>query len=228
MATPKPGQSATASTPKTPGSTSSGSTWKTWGTRALNLMRPNFGKDSTGKGGASRITKLIFGTLIFVLVGQLLVTAMTLLNNAYHLGLNAPVFAGTPWLNWFFAIYFLLLIGLWFLLNYLGFFPKPEPLPAGRGRGGAGGAKKGVTQIPGIGGPHVRAKAPEAPAPAAPARKSFFGGRSSSPAATAQAAAKADPKTLAAINAATTPGDYDDAYERVKAAQRLKRRRTLR
>ena len=243
MASAKNGQTTPASPAKSPGPSSSaakasappssGGGLAAWGGRALNLLRPNFGKDSPGKSGGSRITKLIFGTLIFVLVGQLLVTGLTILNAAYKLNLNQAIFPGAPWLSWFFAIYFVLLIGLWFALNYFGFFPKPEPLPANRGGSGSAGAKKGVTQIPGIGGPRVRARAPEVAAPASSGGKGATSKvASSAKLATSKAApaasARGASKTAPAAVATAASGAYDDAYERVKAAQRQKRRRGLR
>ncbi len=224
MANPKNGPSASGRSPQPNGSSSAS---PSWGTRIANIFRPNFGKDGPVKGGGSRITRLIFGTLIFVLVGQLLVTGLTILNSAYNLGLQQPVFKSATWLTWFFLIYFVLLVGLWFLLNYFGFFPRPEPVTTSRtssGRTSSGsstGDKKGPTQIPGIGGPRARPRRAEVPPPAPSGRKGATD--------TTKAVAKAPTKPSAAATATdSASGEYDETYERVKAAQRQKRRRVLR
>lgn len=221
MANPKTGQNASGRSSQSNGSSSSGA-GPSWGTRLANIMRPNFGRDGSTKGG-SRITRLIFGTLIFVLVGQLLVTGLTILDSAAHLGLQQPVFTGASWLTWFFLIYFLLLVGLWFALNYFGFFPRPEPVSTNRTSSGksssssSSGDKKGPTQIPGIGGPRARQRRAEVTPPATNGRKGA--------ADTTKAATKTSPATT---EAASASGEYDEAYERIKAAQRQKRRRELR
>ncbi|HEU0027036.1 MAG TPA: hypothetical protein VFQ25_07965 [Ktedonobacterales bacterium] len=218
MANPKTGQSASDRSPQPPGSSPTGGAGSSWGSRILDAIRPNFGRNAQGKGSGSRITKLIMGTLIFVLVGQLLVTGMTVLDSVYHLGLQQPVFPGTNWLTWFFLIYAVLLIGLWLLLNYFGFFPKPEPASTTRTSSSSSRDKKAVSQIPGIGGPRARQRRPEAATPAANGRKG----------ATDTGKAAAKPNAAAKTQAASSSGKYDKAYERVKAAQRQKRRRELR
>lgn len=217
MANPKNGQSASGRSPQPTGSSSDGGAGSSWGGRVLNALRPNFGQATQGKGGGSRITKLIMGTLIFVLVGQLLVTGMTVLDNVYHLGLQQPVFSGASWLTWFFLIYAVLLIGLWFLLNRFGFFPRPEPVTTSRTTSGSSRDKKAVSQIPGIGGPRVRQRRAETAPAAVNGRK----GATDS----VKAVAKSSATTT---SQASSEGEYDEAYERVKAAQRQKRRRALR
>ena len=210
------------------GSSTTSDAKPSWMTRITNVMRPNFGRNSPGRGGSSRITKLIFGTLIFVLVGQLLVTGLTILDSVYKLGLQQPVFKGAPWLSWFFLIYFVLLIGLWVLLNYLGFFPKPDPLPPAGSRNAttSSGGNKNVTHIPGIGGPRVRQRTAPTPPPApTPARKGIFGFGAKSATATAVATKPAKSSTS---QGATNGRAYDETYQRVKAAQRQKRRRSAR
>jgi cytoskeletal protein RodZ len=149
-----------------------------------------------------------------VVVGQLLVTAEYALDSALKLGLQQPVFKGVTWITPFFVIYFVLLVGLWFGLNKFGFFPRPEPLPSTRSSGGSSSSKKGVTQIPGIGGPRPR-RADVTP-PTANGKKS----------AATPAKATAKPSATSSTQASSS-GAYDDAYERVKAAQRQKRRREL-
>lgn len=211
------------------GSSTTSDSKPSWLTRAANIMRPNFGRNTPGRGGSSRITKLIFGTLLFVLVGQLLVTGLTILDGTYKLGLQQPVSKGMPWLSWFFLIYFVMLIGLWFLLNYFGFFPKPDPLPPSGSRRSASssnGGARGPAQIPGIGGPRARARSiAPAPTPVTAARSGFFSsliGRRNTTGATATTATKESDHADAVARA------YDETYQRVKAAQRLKRRRGMR
>jgi hypothetical protein len=201
-----------------------------WMTRIANVMRPNFGRDTSNRRGGSRITKLIFGTLLFVLVGQLLVTGLTILDSVYKLGLQAPVFSGAPWLSWFFLIYFVLLIGLWILLNYLGFFPKPEPLPPAGSRkassSNGSGAGKNVTQIPGIGGPRARPRAPTPPPPAPAPVNVRKGLLALLPKASKAATTVATKTTKATTAQEPTNRAYDAAYERARAARRQKRRRS--
>jgi hypothetical protein len=219
MPNPKTGQNASGGSPRPTGSSSTGAA-SSWGARIVNLFRPNFGKDGPVKGG-SRTMRLIMGTLIFVLVGQLLITGLAILDSSAKLGLQQPVFQGVGWLTWFFLIYFLMIVGLWFLLNYLGFFPRPEPISSrnSTGRtssGSSSGDKKGTVQIPGIGGPRARLRRAEVTPPTTNGRKG---------AADTSKAAKPSAK---ATEAPSASGDYDKAYERVKAAQRQKRRRELR
>lgn len=223
MANPNTGQNAGS------GSTGGGSSSR--GGRAIgalgslaNFFRPNFGKDGPVKGG-SRITRLIMGTLIFVLVGQLLVTGLYAADAAFKLGLQQPVVKNVSWLTWFFLIYFVALIGLWFGLNKFGFFPRPEPLPPSSRTGTStrsSSGKKAVTQIPGIGAPRARTR--RADAPTAPTS-----GKKAPPPPPAKVTTKVTTKIAAkAGGAATDSGAYDETYDRVKAAQRLKRRRELR
>ncbi|HEX9035824.1 MAG TPA: hypothetical protein VF808_02425 [Ktedonobacterales bacterium] len=199
------------------GSSSAGGAKPGWLTQVGNLMRPNFGRDTPGRSGRSRVTKLIMGTLIFVLVGQLFLTGLTILDSVYKLGLQQPIFKGANWLTWYIAIYVVVLLGLWFLLNYLGFFPRPEPAPPAGSRlsSSSSGGKK-AAQIPGIGGPRVRQRV--AAPPPAPANS-----RKGAPIA----AAKATKSPSEQGNAVATRAN-DDAYERVKATQRQKRRREMR
>jgi hypothetical protein len=220
MADPKTGKGAPSRSPQPTGSSSNGGASSSWGSRIFDAIRPSFGKNAQGQSSGSRITKVIMGTLIFVFVGQLLVTGMTILDSVYHLGLQQPVFPGANWLTWLFLIYAVLLIGLWLLLNRFGFFPRPEPINANRTASSSSRDKKAVSQIPGIGGPRARQRRVEAAAPAANGRKG---------ASSASSASKAVAKPSATTTAqASSSGDYDEAYERVKAAQRLKRRRELR
>ncbi len=222
MANPKTGQSASGRSSQPTGSSSTGA-GPSWGTRIANLFRPNFGKDSPQK-GSSRLTRLIFGTLIFVLVGQLLVIGLNALDSYAKLGLQQPVVKGASWLTWFFLIYFVLLVGLWFALNYFGFFPRPEPLPSNRtASGSSSGGKKGPAQIPGIGGPRTRGRRVEAAPPAANGRK----GATDTTKATANTKAAAKPSATTKETGAAS-GEYDETYERIKAAQRQRRRRELR
>ena len=217
MANPKTGKSAPNRSPQPAGSSSDS---PSWGERIIGVLRPNFGKGGPVK-SSSRITRLIFGTLIFVLVGQLLVTGMTILDSAYHLGLQQPVLPSISWLTWFFLIYFVMLIGLWFALNYFGFFPKPEPISSSRTSSsrtssGSSSDKKGPVQIPGIGGPRARQRRAEVAPPVANGRKG------------AADTTKAAAKPSATSTQASAAGKYDETYDRVKAAQRQKRRRELR
>lgn len=196
-------------------------------TGVANFFKPNFGKEGATPRRGSRTARSMMGMFAFVIVAEVLLTLISLVTGWLNLPLMQPIVPGVSWLNWQLVIFAVLILGLWIVFNQMGWFPKPEPLPASaRGSTSSANGKKTVTQIPGIGGPKVRAPKPVVRAPiasaATPTKPSFFSRLTGSASKTS---AKAEP---AATSVASVSGEYDEAYERVKAAQRLKRRRSLR
>lgn len=176
----------------------------------------------------SPTTRFIVGSITFVLVAELLTYLIDFANVKFKLNLTQPIFGpSASWLSWFFLINVVLILGLWILLNRMGFFPRDmwsasrtsgtRGGPAGRaGAGSSTSNGKSANQIPGIGKARTRAERRHS--------------------ATAKAISAANSKSRAAASSArsTTPepeyvsGEHDDAYERAKAAQRLRKRRALR
>jgi hypothetical protein len=229
-ATPTTGASANNNTPGTAGAKPSILT------NVANFFRPNFGKDGVTPRRGSRTMRSMMGMFAFVIIAEILLTVVTLAASAFGLqgALTQPLAPGVTWLNWELVIFGVMVLALWTVFNRMGWFPKPEPLPASsRGSTSSANGKKKVTQIPGIGGPKARTVTPvvrtttTSPAPVKPSYFARLTGQG------ANKAAKTAPATAAKATSAAAPtasdnGEYDKAYERVKAAQRLKRRRSLR
>lgn len=179
----------------------------------------------------SSTTRFIIGSVTFVLVAELLTYLIDFANIQYKLNLNQPIIGpNASWFTWFFVINVVLILGLWILLNRLGFFPRDMWAPRnGTTRGATSSGKNGstasksVSEIPGIGKQRTRAERRRiAEAQAAQAAQAAKGkgdkGDKGRAAATTRTTA-----TEAAISA-----EHDEAYERVRAAQRTRKRRALR
>ncbi|HZC04021.1 MAG TPA: hypothetical protein VE338_00115 [Ktedonobacterales bacterium] len=203
------------------------------GQRIAGVFRaPISGSSSQGTGfrrKTSSTTRFIVGSVTFILVAELLTYLIDYANIQFKLNLNQPIIgASASWLTWFFLINVVLILGLWILLNKMGFFPRDMWAPrngtsaargaASQGNGSAGN-KKSADQIPGIGKARTRAErryAAEAAAAAAAAKTTKAKGRPAS----------ADSRASAAEIAYSS--DHDEAYDRAKAAQRLRMRRARR
>jgi hypothetical protein len=205
------------------------------GQRVMEFILP---PASAGGGGTglrrktSSTTRFIVGSVTFILVAELLTYLIDFANLQFKLNLNQPIIAGNSatWFSWFFVINVVIILGLWILLNKLGFFPRdmwaPRNGTTGRGassNGSAGsssanGAKKSGDQIPGIGATRTRAERRYSAALAAEAA--------------AAKAAKGKGRTATVESRATNDGAFssthDEAYDRAKAAQRLRTRRARR
>jgi hypothetical protein len=205
------------------------------GQRVMEFILP---PASAGGGGTglrrktSSTTRFIVGSVTFILVAELLTYLIDFANLQFKLNLNQPIIAGNSatWFSWFFVINVVIILGLWILLNKLGFFPRdmwaPRNGTTGRGassNGSAGsssanGAQKSGDQIPGIGATRTRAERRYSAALAAEAA--------------AAKAAKGKGRTATVESRATNDGAFssthDEAYDRAKAAQRLRTRRARR
>ncbi len=198
--------------------------------------------------------KFFQGSLIFVGGSYIIILALTYLSARFpQLGLNGYVqpphanvlvLSGLTWEN---LIFLVAIIGLWAAVQKLGLMPRPQPYTPQPGRGASGasgssGAKGGslsANALPGIGERRTRterrhlaavAAEKEAQKAAAAAAKNKTRAKAAAadvaPVATKTArvaTTKAPAVTVAAPK--TIAGDHDEMYERVKADQRLRRRR---
>ncbi len=166
----------------------------------------------------SSTTRFIVGSVTFILVAEVLTYLVDYANLQFKLNLNQPIFgASAGWLTWFFLINVVLILGLWILLNRLGFFPRDmwsasrntttRGSSSSNGNGG-GNKKNNASQIPGIGKPHTRAERRYTAATAAAKNANGKG------------------RTATSDDAYST--EHDEAYDRAKAAQRQRKRRALR
>lgn len=195
--------------------------------------------------------KFFQGSLIFVGGSYIIILALTYLSARYpQMGLNGYIqpphanvlaLSGLTWEN---LIFLVVIIGLWAAVQKLGLMPRPQPYTPQPGRGasgasGASGAKGGSSSanaLPGIGERrtrterrHLAAVAAEKEAQKAAAKnktRAKAAATDVAPVATKAArvaTAKAPAVAVAAPKAIA--GDHDEMYERVKADQRLRRRR---
>lgn len=176
--------------------------------------------------------KLLFGYLIFLVVAQYAIPlALSFADSTLHLNLGAHVTAdrNTPFLGgltWYFALYILLTLGVLLVLLRFNIIPR-DPL-------GSRARLDAQRQA------RLNAAASTTPSGSGRSRTRAARRKASSAAAVAAAAAppagrkgaKAEPAATASaprvVPKARDGGTHDDAYERVKAAQRLARRRAAR
>jgi hypothetical protein len=220
----------TKSSAKTPtaGATPRQATGPSLGQRVAGFLRAPMasGGQTVGR-KTSSTTRFIVGSVTFILVAELLTYLIDYANLQFKLNLNQPIAGPSAgWFTWFFVINVVLILGLWIILNRLGFFPRdmwaPRNGTTARGASsnngnGAGNKKNAASQIPGIGKARTRAER-----------------RYTATSAAAAAAAKATNGKGRATDTRATADDsayntgHDDAYDRVKAAQRQRKRRALR
>ncbi|HET9110771.1 MAG TPA: hypothetical protein VFN78_08100 [Ktedonobacterales bacterium] len=220
----------TKSSEKTPatGSARAQTAGPTLGQRLGSFFRPAPGERTGLRRQTSSTTRFIVGSVTFILVAELLTYVIDYANIQFKLNLNQPIIGSSAsWLTWFFLINVVLILGLWILLNKMGFFPRDMWAPrngtsTARGatsQGGSNGAKKNANQIPGIGKARTRAErryAAEAAAAAAAAKATKGKGRAAN-------------ETTRQVAAEVALGsEHDVSYERAKAAQRLRMRRARR
>ena len=196
------------------------------GQRVAGLFRPPASRGAPGeRKPMSSTMRFIIGSVTFVFLAEALTYGIEYVNIQFKLNLNQPILgASASWLSWFFVINVVIILGLWITLNRMGFFPRDMWAPRngttttarGSSRGGGasgGGSKSAANAIPGIGKARTRAERRFT----ATAKATTTNGKGRS--ATANTSA-ADDASLSA--------EHDDAYDRVKAAQRLRKRRALR
>lgn len=223
----------TKSSEKTPtaGPTSAQTPSPTLGQRFGSIFRAPASGERTGlRRQTSSTTRFIVGSVTFILVAELLTYAIDYANIQFKLNLNQPIIGSSAsWLTWFFLINVVLILGLWIVLNKMGFFPRDMWAPrngttttrggASQGSGSNGNKKNAASQIPGIGKPRTRAErryAAEAAAAAATAKAAKGKGRSAT-----------ETSKPAAIDI-PLGSEHDVAYDRAKSAQRLRMRRARR
>lgn len=209
----------------TPGAASQSEASPSLGQRIAGFFRaPGASGGQGGQRPASNTTRFIIGSVIFILVAEVLTYLIQYANIQFKLNLNQPIAgANASWLTWFFLINVALILGLWILLNRLGFFPRDmwtSTRTSSTARGasssgsGNGNKKNDVNQIPGIGKSRTRAER-RMLATANAAKATNGKGRASS-------------DTRAAADDADFSTEHDEAYDRAKAAQRQRKRRALR
>ncbi len=221
----------TKSSEKAPatGPTSGKTPSPTLGQRFGSIFRAPASGERTGlRRQTSSTTRFIVGSVTFILVAELLTYAIDYANIQFKLNLNQPIIGSSAsWLTWFFLINVVLILGLWIVLNKMGFFPRDMWAPrngtttargGGSKSGGTNGNKKNAAnQIPGIGKPRTRAERRYAADTAAAAAKATKGKGHSTSETTRQAAIDIP-----------LGSEHDVTYERAKAAQRLRMRRARR
>lgn len=221
----------TKSSEKTPGAAPAQSSGPSLGQRLGGLFRAPASGERTGlRRQTSSTTRFIVGSVTFILVAELLTYLIDYANIQFKLNLNQPIIgASASWLTWFFLINVVLILGLWILLNKMGFFPRDMWAPrngtsttrggTSQGSGSNGNKKNAANQVPGIGKPRTRAErryAAEMAAAAAAAKASKGKGRSTTD------------TTRTATAELALSAEHDVAYDRAKAAQRLRMRRARR
>lgn len=216
--------------------TNSATSGASWTQRLAGAFRPAPGGGANGQ-RRSPTSRFIVGSVTFIIVAELLTYLMYFLNAQFNLHLERPVSPTVSWLTPYLIVNVVIIGGLWILLNRLGFFPRDMwaqrngTTTGGRGAAsGANGTKGGkasANQIPGIGKQRTRADRRAAAISLPPAKAN---GKSN---ATSVAEKDAGRRGGAAVASRTTEavvvtGEHDDAYERARAAQRLRRRRDTR
>jgi len=193
------------------------------------FFRPAPGGAGAPRKPQSSTSRFIMGSVIFIFVAEIITYGLDFANTQFKLHLQQPL-AGpsATWLTPFFVINVVVILGLWILLNRMGFFPRDmwnasRSANAARGRaangtgsaGNAANAKNG-SQIPGIGKARTRAERRHA----------------AMVSAASTANAKNSKQRVAATRGAsddtTFSAEHDDAYDRARAAQRQRKRRALR
>lgn len=218
----------------------------TTGARAPQALRPSVGQrvmdvlrgpmvsnpnaPNTQRGAMGRYFR---NMILFFVLAEALTFGMEYVNVQFKLHLEQPI-PGVSWLSWMLLINLVIIAGVFLGLRSMGFFPtdmfSPQANSAARGSssagatGGSGSRGSAKVEIPGIGKARTRAErryaqiAAEQAAAAAAAAKAKGKNRAAS-----------SSKAVTATNTDTmTVDEHDDAYERAKAAQRLRKRRALR
>lgn len=170
----------------------------------------------------SSTSRFLVGSVAFILIAEVLTYLIALANVQWKLGLNSLVVANGPsFLTWYFLINVVIIVGVWVTMQRLGFFPRDRFAPRNGTTMARGGSDKNGTQrnaaptnqIPGIGKQRTRA-----------ARRHV----TTAAIATASPNARRGAVESRTVVPASTASEHDEVYDRVKAAQRLRRRRDAR
>lgn len=171
--------------------------------------------------------KMLFGYLIFLVVAQYAIPlALSFADSALHLNLGSHVTAdhNTPLLGgltWYFALYIVLTLGVLLVLLRFNIIPR-DPLGSRARMEAQRQARLSAAATP-TGSGRSRTRAAR--------RKASSSTVAAAPTPAGRKGAKAEPAAASArqiVPKAHDGGMHDDAYERVKAAQRLARRRSAR
>jgi len=173
--------------------------------------------------------KMLFGYLIFLVVAQYAIPlALSFADSALHLNLGSRVTAdhNTPLLGgltWYFALYIVLTLGVLLVLLRFNIIPR-DPLGSSRARMEAQRQARLNAAATPTGSGRSRTRAAR--------RKASSSAVAAAPTPAGRKGTKAEPAAAASarqvVPKAHDGGTHDDAYERVKAAQRLARRRSAR
>lgn len=183
--------------------------------------------DGQKKPGMSGLIRFSLVLVVFMFVIQALQVGLVLADNSWHLGLHnfvttnhsTPVIGGLRWLD---LIFFLVVAAFYIALIKFNILPRdlfgararttaaqqaraPIERPAGSGKDRSRAARRRAAEV-------------AAAAAAAKAAKNSKGGKKAAP-------APESAKVTASVSDAQASGDHDEEYYRVKAAQRLQRRR---
>lgn len=171
--------------------------------------------------------KMLFGYLIFLVVAQYAIPlALSFADSALHLNLGSRVTAdhNTPLLGgltWYFALYIVLTLGVLLVLLRFNIIPR-DPLGSRARMEAQRQARLNAAATP-TGSGRSRTRAAR--------RKASSSAVAAAPTPAGRKGTKAEPAAASArqiVPKAHDGGTHDDAYERVKAAQRLARRRSAR
>ncbi|HEX2350275.1 MAG TPA: hypothetical protein VHI51_17705 [Ktedonobacterales bacterium] len=234
----------TKSSANVPASGGSGGAAPSLGERVAGFFRAP-ANGGVLKRKTSSTSRFIVGSITFILVAELLTYAIDYANIKFNLNLNQPILPGNSatWFSWFFLINVVIILGLWILLNKMGFFPRDMWAPRNgttnsTARGGSSSSsgssnrnssKDNANQIPGIGGTRTRAERRHAAAVAdAAAVAAAVKSKKKGNGATAATTATKPAKRGAVIEEVKVGSEHDAAYDRAKAAQRQRMRRARR
>ncbi|MGZ6391381.1 MAG: hypothetical protein ACXWQZ_19250 [Ktedonobacterales bacterium] len=190
-----------------------------------SLSAPKAGADGQKKPGLSKLLRFTLVLVVFMFVIQGLQIGLLYAEQTWHLGLtnfvtsnhSTPILGG---LRWFDLIFFVVVIGFYFALIRFNILPRdlftsqpgtaaaarkanaPVERPAGSGRDRSRAARRRAAAV-------AEAQA------AAQTAKNVKGDKKAAPAPVKETASDAQ-----------ASGEHDAEYSRVKAAQRLQRRRS--
>ncbi len=206
---------------------STGASGPSLGQRITGFFRPS--ASGAPRKEPSSTSRFIVGSITFILIAELLTFLMQLANVNLKLHLEQPILGPqVSWLSWFLIINVLVIVAVWVVLQRLGIIPRDvfasrasgtttrNSASAGKSSGGAANGN----QIPGIGKGRTRAERRHT---ATVKTTQVTSGKNGKGAKTT---------TAATTTRATTPEvsstAHDEVYDRVRAAQRLRKRRATR
>lgn len=198
---------------------SNGASGPTLGQRIAGFFRPS--ASGAPRKEPSSTSRLLTGTVVFILIAEVLLYLIQLADIKLNLHLNQPIFGPQAgWLTWLQVIILLVIVAVWVVLRRMGILPRDmfsarastttrSSAKAGKSSGGGSNAN----QIPGIGKVRTRAERRHTTAVKATTAANGKNGKNA-------ASSGATQETFSA--------EHDEVYDRVRAAQRLRKRRAAR